>query len=302
MNAELDGTVGPILKTYADRAGVVYTDADGDQPGVQMNLYRFVRGHRRAPGAVREHQGPARPLPQPDDAGGLRAQVGPEPADGHVLRRRDEDLVRAGDRRQRDRDARRQARACTASSSRPGRRSSEAAQRFSVEELDRRRRDRRLRRRRRRPRPASSSSERTTTRRSATTSTSTSSARGRSTASTRPTTSATSRCRPRSRAPCCSATRRWRRPAGRCVEVVTAAKTDLERRLDDRRPGRLRDLRAGRERGRGARRAPAADRPRRGLRPAGATSSATRCSPTTTSRSPRAAWSIGCAPSRTTAF
>jgi predicted homoserine dehydrogenase-like protein len=44
MNAELDGTVGPILKRYADRAGVVYTNADGDQPGVQMNLYRFVRG------------------------------------------------------------------------------------------------------------------------------------------------------------------------------------------------------------------------------------------------------------------
>jgi predicted homoserine dehydrogenase-like protein len=43
MNAELQGTVGPVLKTYADRAGVVLTDADGDQPGVIMNLYRFVR-------------------------------------------------------------------------------------------------------------------------------------------------------------------------------------------------------------------------------------------------------------------
>jgi predicted homoserine dehydrogenase-like protein len=44
MNAELDGTVGPILKTRADKAGVVFTNADGDQPGVTMNLYRFVRG------------------------------------------------------------------------------------------------------------------------------------------------------------------------------------------------------------------------------------------------------------------
>jgi predicted homoserine dehydrogenase-like protein len=44
MNAELDGTVGPILKLKADRAGVVYTFSDGDQPGVQMNLYRFVSG------------------------------------------------------------------------------------------------------------------------------------------------------------------------------------------------------------------------------------------------------------------
>jgi predicted homoserine dehydrogenase-like protein len=44
MNAELDGTLGPVLRSYADRAGVVFTNADGDQPGVQMNLYRFVRG------------------------------------------------------------------------------------------------------------------------------------------------------------------------------------------------------------------------------------------------------------------
>lgn len=43
MNAELDATLGPILKVYADRAGVVITDSDGDQPGVIMNLYRFVK-------------------------------------------------------------------------------------------------------------------------------------------------------------------------------------------------------------------------------------------------------------------
>ncbi len=43
MNAELDATLGPILKTYADKAGVVYTNSDGDQPGVIMNLARYVR-------------------------------------------------------------------------------------------------------------------------------------------------------------------------------------------------------------------------------------------------------------------
>lgn len=43
MNAELDGTVGPLLKRRADAAGVVYTNADGDQPGVQLNLFRFVK-------------------------------------------------------------------------------------------------------------------------------------------------------------------------------------------------------------------------------------------------------------------
>ena len=40
LNAELDCTLGPILKKKADAAGVVFTDADGDQPGVLMNLAR----------------------------------------------------------------------------------------------------------------------------------------------------------------------------------------------------------------------------------------------------------------------
>jgi predicted homoserine dehydrogenase-like protein len=44
MNAELDATVGPILQRRARAAGVVVTGADGDQPAVQVNLARFVRG------------------------------------------------------------------------------------------------------------------------------------------------------------------------------------------------------------------------------------------------------------------
>lgn len=43
MNAELDATLGPILKVYADKAGVVVSNTDGDQPGVAMNLFRFVK-------------------------------------------------------------------------------------------------------------------------------------------------------------------------------------------------------------------------------------------------------------------
>lgn len=42
MNAEVDASVGPILKVHADKAGVVYTYSDGDEPGVAMNLFRFV--------------------------------------------------------------------------------------------------------------------------------------------------------------------------------------------------------------------------------------------------------------------
>jgi predicted homoserine dehydrogenase-like protein len=44
MNAELMSTLGPILKLHADRAGVIFTNDDGDQPGVIMNLYRYVKG------------------------------------------------------------------------------------------------------------------------------------------------------------------------------------------------------------------------------------------------------------------
>jgi len=43
MNAELDATVGPILKVLADDMGVVITNADGDEPSVAMNMFRFVR-------------------------------------------------------------------------------------------------------------------------------------------------------------------------------------------------------------------------------------------------------------------
>ncbi len=42
MNAEVDAAVGPMLKVYADRNNAVYTYTDGDEPGVAMNLFRFV--------------------------------------------------------------------------------------------------------------------------------------------------------------------------------------------------------------------------------------------------------------------
>jgi predicted homoserine dehydrogenase-like protein len=44
LNAETDATVGPILKQKADQAGTVYTNADGDQPGVLMRLIEYCRG------------------------------------------------------------------------------------------------------------------------------------------------------------------------------------------------------------------------------------------------------------------
>jgi predicted homoserine dehydrogenase-like protein len=44
LNAEVDATVGSVLQQRAAAAGVVLTGCDGDQPGVEMNLVRFVRG------------------------------------------------------------------------------------------------------------------------------------------------------------------------------------------------------------------------------------------------------------------
>jgi len=42
LNIEADNVVGPILKRMADRAGVVYAFADGDEPGVLMGLYEWA--------------------------------------------------------------------------------------------------------------------------------------------------------------------------------------------------------------------------------------------------------------------
>ncbi len=43
VNAELDSTIGPILKQRADKAGVILTNIDGDEPGVAMTLLRYLK-------------------------------------------------------------------------------------------------------------------------------------------------------------------------------------------------------------------------------------------------------------------
>ncbi|MBU2851349.1 NAD(P)H-dependent oxidoreductase [Acidithiobacillus ferrivorans] len=66
MDAELDGTVGPILKVYADRAGVCLTQSDGDQPGVIANLYRYVRSMGAEPVLAGNIKGLHDPYRNPD--------------------------------------------------------------------------------------------------------------------------------------------------------------------------------------------------------------------------------------------
>ena len=80
MNAEVDGTIGPILKTYADRAGVVLTSADGDQPGVMMNLYRFVKGIGVKPVLCGNIKGLHDPYRNPTTQEGFARQWGQNPA------------------------------------------------------------------------------------------------------------------------------------------------------------------------------------------------------------------------------
>ncbi|HXF64617.1 MAG TPA: SAF domain-containing protein [Caldilineaceae bacterium] len=79
MNAELDGTIGPILKVYADRAGVVLTNADGDQPGVIMNLYRFVKGIGVKPVLCGNIKGLQDPYRNPTTQAGFAKQWGQKP-------------------------------------------------------------------------------------------------------------------------------------------------------------------------------------------------------------------------------
>jgi predicted homoserine dehydrogenase-like protein len=79
MNAELDGTVGPALKRRADSAGVVYTVSDGDQPGVQMNLYRFVLGIGLRPVLCGNVKGLHDPYRNPTTQEGFARQWGQNP-------------------------------------------------------------------------------------------------------------------------------------------------------------------------------------------------------------------------------
>jgi predicted homoserine dehydrogenase-like protein len=80
MNAELDGTVGPLLKVLADRAGVVFSGADGDQPGVQLNLHRFVRGLGLTPLVCGNIKGLQDPYRTPTTQEGFARQWGQDPA------------------------------------------------------------------------------------------------------------------------------------------------------------------------------------------------------------------------------
>ena len=65
MNAEVDATIGPILRVYATQHGVILSACDGDEPGLQMNLVRWVKGLGLIPRVVGNVKGLQDPYRNP---------------------------------------------------------------------------------------------------------------------------------------------------------------------------------------------------------------------------------------------
>ena len=80
MNAELDATIGPILQLYASRHNVVLSACDGDEPGVQMNLHRWVRGLGLVPRVIGNVKGLQDPYRNPETQKGFAEKWGQNPA------------------------------------------------------------------------------------------------------------------------------------------------------------------------------------------------------------------------------
>jgi predicted homoserine dehydrogenase-like protein len=80
MNAELDATIGPILQTYADKHGVILSACEGDEPGVQMNLFRWVKGLGLTPRVMGNVKGLQDPYRNPTTQKGFAEKWGQNPA------------------------------------------------------------------------------------------------------------------------------------------------------------------------------------------------------------------------------
>lgn len=80
LNAEIDATIGPILQTYAARHGVILSACDGDEPGAQMNLVRWVRGLGLTPRVIGNVKGLQDPYRNPTTQQGFAEKWGQNPA------------------------------------------------------------------------------------------------------------------------------------------------------------------------------------------------------------------------------
>lgn len=80
MNAEVDATVGPMLHVYARGHGVVFSACDGDEPGLQMNLYRWVAGLGLTPRVLGNVKGLQDPYRNPETQREFAERWGQNPA------------------------------------------------------------------------------------------------------------------------------------------------------------------------------------------------------------------------------
>jgi len=80
MNAEIDATIGPILQVYAKKYGVILSACDGDEPGVQMNLYRWVKGLGLTPRVIGNVKGLQDPYRNPTTQKGFAERWQQNPA------------------------------------------------------------------------------------------------------------------------------------------------------------------------------------------------------------------------------
>lgn len=80
LNAEIDATIGPILQTYAQAQGVILSACDGDEPGLQINLYRWVKGLGLTPRVIGNIKGLQDPYRNPTTQKGFAEKWGQNPA------------------------------------------------------------------------------------------------------------------------------------------------------------------------------------------------------------------------------
>jgi predicted homoserine dehydrogenase-like protein len=80
MNAEIDATIGPILQTYARKFDVILSACEGDEPGVQMNLVRWVKGLGLIPRVIGNVKGLQDPYRNPSTQKGFAERWGQNPA------------------------------------------------------------------------------------------------------------------------------------------------------------------------------------------------------------------------------
>src|SRR6058998_1194385 len=80
MNAEVDATIGPILQVYARKHKVILSACEGDEPGLQMNLYRWVQGLGLTPRVMGNVKGLQDPYRNPSTQKGFAEKWGQNPA------------------------------------------------------------------------------------------------------------------------------------------------------------------------------------------------------------------------------